>query len=129
MNAQEYLAAAQSCAITVAFLFITWQLPGVIRMVIAAKKADADRRDIETEKVRLFQADELAKMREFQALESQKLRDFLEARQKADMDARHAQGNLFAKVQADGELRHMETMRLVSESVCRYRPGNGQQLG
>ena len=58
MDLQDYLGAAQSVAITVAFLFLTWQTPAMLTKWLTARKEMAEHDADEAQKVRTFAAEE-----------------------------------------------------------------------
>lgn len=120
MNLQDYVGVAQSAAITVVFLFLSYKAPGIIDKFWAWREKQDERDLLEAEKIR---------QHENSIQEKQNLHVTTE--RNADRAARHDTTDSFNKAILEIMESHERTnvkrdevlteLRVALESFCRYR--------
>ena len=113
---QDYVALAQSAAITLAFLYAVYSAPGLIRDYFASCERAKDKEYQESEKARLHELDKDEKDREARHRASEGYQKAL-----ADMMISH-RGDIKEMVGGlDRMSQAMHEMALAQKGVCVYR--------
>jgi hypothetical protein len=105
----DYVGLGQSAAITIVFLFISWNLPGLFRAYFAWQETMRDRDHTEAERIRTWQSQERI----------------------ADREARHQANALYQKALAetfqDNQVRNdklveaLHALTMQVQTMCQWR--------